>query len=98
MLVKKPKRGYTVKRKYIQGKGFVDSLSNAFNSIKPYLTQNKDLIAKPLLAAVGDLAAFGLTQGGKALLTKIMNSKNSKVDPKAVDIVSNIIGSGITNF
>ena len=108
---KKTKRGYTSKRKYINGYGFVDSLSSAFNSIKPtfqnigsYIAQNKDLIAKPLLGAAGDLAAFGLTEAGKAVITKLVNKKEEPQDEKNTEIlqnllgVSNIIGSGIKSF
>jgi len=43
-----------------------------------YTTQNKDLIAKPLLVAAGDLAAFGSTQGGKALRSKMINKTQEK--------------------
>lgn len=116
--MKKAKRGYSSNRKYIQGRGFVDTLTNAFTSMKPtlqnigsYVSQNKDLIAKPLLGAAGDLAAFGLTQGGKALLSKIINKSQNKksvenLDSKGLEIlqsmldsnVSNIIGSGIKHF
>ena len=118
MLRKKAKGGYSSHRKYIQGRGFVDTLSNAFTSMKPtllniasYVSQNKDLISKPLLGAAGDLAAFGLTKGGKALLSKIINKSRNKesvekLDAKGVEIlrnvldsnVSNIIGSGIKKF
>lgn len=117
MLIKKTKHGYTSKRKYIHGQGFIDSLSNAFSSIRPalqnvgsYLVQNKDLLAKPLLGAVGDLAAFGLTEGGKAVITKLLN-KNKPGNEKSSEIlqnllgvprvepsVPNIIGSGIKQF
>jgi hypothetical protein len=118
MLKKKEKRGYSSHRIYIQGRGFIDTVSNVFTSMKPtlqnigsYVSQNKDLIAKPLLGAAGDLAAFGLTQGGKALLTKMINKAKDKksvdnLDSKGLEIlqsmldsnVSNIIGSGIKRF
>ena len=110
MLVKKTKRGYSLQRKYIQGKGFVDSLSSVFNSMKPtlqnigtYVSQNKDLIAKPLLGAVGNLAALTVTQGGKALITKIMNKTQNKksdqnLDPKGVEILQNILGNNVSNI
>lgn len=117
MLVKKNAYGYSQKKKYITGRGFVDSLSNVFNSIKAsavpalksigsYVSNNKDLIAKPLLGAVGSLAATGLTAGVPALISKIRN-RNKKVtvdDPKYMEIlqsltqpppVTNIIGSGV---
>src|SRR5580704_18025301 len=115
MLKKNEKRGYSSHRIYIQGRGFIDTVSHVFTSMKPtlqnigsYVSQNKDLIAKPLLGAAGDLAAFGLTQGGKALLTKMINKAKDKksvdnLDSKGLEIlqsmldsnVSNIIGSGI---
>ena len=118
MLIKKTKQGYTSKRKYIHGQGFIDSLSSTLSSIRPtlqnfgsYLVQNKDLIAKPLLGAVGDLAAFGLTEGGKAVITKLLNKKTKSEKEKSSEIlqnllgvprvepsVSNIIGSGIKQF
>lgn len=118
MLIKKTKHGYTSKRKYIHGQGFIDNLSNTLSSIRPtlqnvgsYLVQNKDLIAKPLLGAVGDLAAFGLTEGGKAVIAKLLNKNKKPGNEKSSEIlqnllgelrvepsVSNIIGSGIKQF
>jgi hypothetical protein len=112
MLVQNNTYGYSRKKKYITGRGFVDSLSNVFNTIKAsavpamknvgsYVAHNKDLIAKPLLGAVGQLAATGLTAGVPALLNRIM--KRKQVDPKYEEIlqnltprppVTNIIGSG----
>ena len=116
--MKKAKQGYSSTRKYVHGQGFIDVLSNAFTSMKPtlqsissYISQNKDLIAKPLLGAAGDLTAFGLTQGGKALLSKMINKIQDKksvenLDSKGLEFlqnmidsnVSNIIGSGIKQF
>ena len=97
MLIKQKQSGYSSKRKLIHGKGFVDSLSTMLNSFKTtalptlqnigsYVSQNKDLIAKPLLSAVGDLAATGLTLTGKRVLNRLLNerstnsNKNVKVD------------------
>ena len=118
MLVLNYAYGYSRKKKYITGRGFVDSLSNVFNSIKAsavpamksigsYVSNNKDLIAKPLLGAVGTLAATGLTAGVPALMSHIMRRKTAE-DPKHKEImeslappsrvsaapVTNIIGSG----
>ena len=100
-------RGYSSHRKRIEGKGFVDSI----RSIGSYIAQNKDLIAKPLLGAVGNLAAAGLTEGGIALLNRIkrnQRTKNNQLDGKSQEIlhsiiegstpVTNIIGSGIKKF
>ena len=80
MLVQKRALGYSRKKKHITGRGFVDSLSSIFNSIKAsavpamrsigsYVSNNKDLITKPLLGAVGSLAATGLTAGVPALFS-----------------------------
>jgi hypothetical protein len=60
MLVQNHVYGYSRKKKYITGRGFVDSLSNVFTSIKAsaapaiksigsYVSNKKDLIAKPFL-------------------------------------------------
>lgn len=120
MLVQKYSYGYSQKKKYIIGRGFVDSLSNVFNSIKSsavpaiksissYVSNNKDLIAKPLLSAVGSLAATGLTAGVPAIVSHIMRRKDPKYQeilhsltpeatphqPPARSPVTNIIGSGI---
>src|SRR6476619_4293719 len=71
MIITRRNKGYSSKRKYIQGQGFVDSL----RSIGSYVAQNKDLIAKPLLGAVGNLVAFGFTEGGKDLITHLLIKK-----------------------
>lgn len=84
MLVHNSKTNRPVlKGKYIQGKGFTDSLMSSLRSVGSYVAQNKDLIAKPLLGAVGDLAATGISQGVPALI-KYINNKNKgskKEDP-----------------
>ena len=95
-------RGYGARRKFIQGKGFVDSLSSSLRSIGSYVPQNKDLIAKPLLGAVGNLAATGLIEGTKALLNRIMSRRKTEsgsttdipqLDSKSQAILQNIIGA-----
>ena len=76
MLVHNSKTNRPVlKRKYIQGKGFTDSLMSSLRSVGSYVAQNKDLIAKPLLEAVGDLAATEISQGLSTLMKNI-NNKN----------------------
>ena len=113
MIIIKRKRGYGANRKYVQGRGFVDSLTSSLKGIGSYISQNRGLIAKPLLGAVGNLAATGLTEGAKALMNHIINKKaqkgSPKLDEKAVAVlqnimgdfnipVANIIGSGIKKF
>jgi len=58
---------YTNKRKYVQGSGFM-------NDVGSYILENKDLIAKPLLGAVGNIGALALTEGSKWAVNKLMNS------------------------
>src|SRR5271163_4281243 len=110
MIITKRNPGYSSTRKYIQGKGFVDSL----RSIGSYVVQNKDLIAKPMLGAVGNVGAFALTEGVKALTTHLINKKqNEKVSvnnsdfhqlsPKENEILQSLIngqssGSPVTNI
>jgi hypothetical protein len=96
------------KSRHITGRGFVDSMSNALKNIGSYVASNKDLIAKPLLGAVGSLAATGLTAGVPALIGHIRNRMTKHTeDPKYKEIlqglmtpqpVTNIIGSGIKRF
>ena len=85
MLVHSSKTNRSVsKRKYIQGKGFTESLMSSLRSVGSYVAQNKDLIAKPLLGAVGDLAATGISQGVPALIKYINNkNKESKKEDRA---------------
>jgi hypothetical protein len=118
MLVKKNTYGYLRSKKYITGRGFVDTMSSIFNnfrtSVAPairnvasYVVQNKDLIAKPVLGAIGSLAAKGLSDGVPALISHIANrnrSRGSKPqemhvsqatqvldDPKYKEILQNIM-------
>ena len=89
IFVNKTKYGYSSRKKYITGKGFVESLSSVFHSLKSsaspvfksignYVVENKDLLAKPLLGAVSSLAATELTAGVPAILTHIANRNRKK--------------------
>jgi hypothetical protein len=78
MIIIHKDRSYTSNKKYVQGLGFIDSLSSSLRNIGSYVSQNRDLIAKPMLGAVGNLAALGISKGGKALLTKMMNKNEHK--------------------
>ena len=118
MLINKNTHGYSRKKKHITGRGFVDTMSSVFNSIKSavasatpavrsiasYVSTNKDLIAKPLLGAIGSLAATGLTAGVPALLSHIASRNKSQMDGKSKEPlqgmmgtppVTNIIGNGL---
>ena len=96
------------KSRHIMGRGFVDSMTTALKNIGSYVVSNKDLIAKPLLGAVGSLGATALTAGVPALINHIRNRNKQKTeDPKYQEIlqgimtpqpVTNIIGSGIKRF
>ena len=83
-------------KKHITGRGFVDTMSSVFNSFKSslapafrsvssYVGTNKDLIAKPLLGAIGSLAATGLTAGVPALISHIANRNKNRSEPKLPD-------------
>lgn len=91
MLIINRKHGCSSKRKYVQGKGFMDSLTSGLKGVGSYISQNKDLIAKPLLGAAGDLAATGLLEGGKAAINAIKNRKKGK----ASTVVNNVNHSNI---
>ena len=113
MLINKNVYGYSKNKKYIVGRGLVDSLSSIFNSIKAstmpalqsvgsYISSNKDLIAKPILGALGSLAATGLTAGVPAILARIASrNKNRQLnaepeipnDPKYREILQSIMTS-----
>jgi len=97
MLINRNVHGYSTNKKYRVGRGFVDSLSSIFNSIKSsampalkgvgsYLVTNKDQILKPMLGAVGTLGAKALTEGIPALINRI-SKKNKLVSavPPEVD-------------
>src|SRR5271165_396356 len=93
MLINKTTYGYSRNKKHISGRGFVDTMSSVFNSFKSslapafrnvstYVSNNKDLIAKPLLGAIGSLAATGLTAGVPALISHIANRNKSRSSPQ----------------
>ena len=106
MLITKNYYGYSRKKKYLTGRGFIDSLSNVFNSalrsIGSYISTNKDLIAKPLLGAVGSLAATGLTAGVPALIRHIARGRTeSKVtvdDPKYKELLQSLAPSAVQSL
>src|SRR5271166_6941862 len=110
MLINKTAYGYSQNKKHITGRGFVDTMSSVFNSLKTslapafrnvssYVETNKDLIAKPLLGAIGSLAATGLTAGVPALINHIANRNKSKNhsspkipdDPKYQEILQSLL-------
>ena len=107
MIIVKRTHGYGSRRKYIHGYGFIDSLSSTLRNVGSYVYQNKDLITKPLLGAVGNLAATGLEKGGIAVLNHIINKKSQnksdsqdlnginppQLDSKSLAILQNIKGN-----
>src|SRR5579872_6385989 len=103
MLVKKKNQMYASKRNMVYGSGFVDTLKD----IGSYIFQNKDLIAKPLLSAVGEVGGLALTEGSKALIKKLsadtelhsasskMKKKKKELDPSSKQILDRLTqGSG----
>ena len=95
MLVKKKNHMYSKERKYIQGSGFVSDIGS-------YILQNKDLIAKPLLGAVGNIGAMALTEGSRFLLNKLVKNKvdsGPQLDEKSKQIIEGLKrGSGLKTF
>ena len=89
MLVNRYYYGYSNKKKHVTGTGFVDLLSSIFNTLKSatapvfttvgnYVSENKDLIAKPILGALGSLAATGLATGIPTIISHIANRNKKK--------------------
>jgi hypothetical protein len=76
MIIIKTNRTYTSNKKHVQGAGFIDSLSSSLRNVGSYISQNKDLIFKPMLSATGDIAAFAMSEGGKSIVKKIANANN----------------------
>lgn len=108
MLINKNTYGYSRKKRYITGRGFVDTMSSVFKSLKStvvpafrniasYVSTNRDLIAKPLLGVVGSLAAKGLSEGVPSLINHIANRNRSEPklpdDPKYKEILQSIMSS-----
>jgi len=96
MIVKEKNRMYNSKRTIVHGHGYVDTLRD----IGSYIVQNKDLIAKPMLGAVGELGAYGLSEGGKALIRKLKEEKSKKqLNADSQKILDKLYsGSGIKKF
>ena len=96
MIVKKKNKMYTSKSAMVHGNGYMDTL----RGIGSYIAQNKDLIAKPMLGAVGELGAFGLMEGGKALIRKLAEEKPIKqLNSESQQILDRLYnGSGIKKF
>ena len=110
-IVYKNNGGFTSKKRYVVGKGFTDSVMPKMKNIGNYIAANKDLIAKPLLGAVGSLGAAALTAGAHQLSKHISNRRKrppvEQLDAKGMELVdqilaeqpiTNIIGSGIKAF
>jgi len=97
MIVPENRSRYTTDRKLIVGRGFVDSFSRIFSSLKPalnsvgsFIKQNKDLVAKPLLGAIGTLAATGISKGVPSIISHIMNRRQrQQVPPPEIDEKTN---------
>src|SRR5271157_4259749 len=78
--------GYTIHKKHVTGRGFIDTFHNLTSSVWSYMVNNKDLVAKPLLSAVGSLGALGLTTGVPAIINHIMSKRNLTKAPQTPKI------------
>src|SRR5258708_34473978 len=79
MLINNNIHGYSSNKKYVVGRGFVDTMSSALKNVGSYLSTNKDLMLKPLLGGVGTLGAKALSEGIPALINKIINRNKNKL-------------------
>ena len=84
MIINNRIHGYSSNRKYVQGAGFTDTIK----SIGSYISQNKDLLAKPLLSAVGNLGALGIEKGIPEIISYIKNKAQQNKYVKAIDTYS----------
>ena len=96
MIVNQKSKAYSSKRTIIHGRGFVDTLKG----IGSYVYQNKDLIAKPMLGAAGDIGALAMVEATKALIRKAAAKRR---DPESEQILESLLvpratGSGIKRF
>ena len=79
----------------VYGSGFVDILKG----IGSYVVENKDLIAKPMLSALGEVGGLALTEGSKALIKKLSAEKKKELDPSSKQILDRLVsGNGIKKF
>ena len=67
MIERRKNTNYLKRTKCIRGSGFRDVIS--------YIGQNKDLIAKPMLAAAGEIGALSLKEGARAIIKKLISEK-----------------------
>jgi len=107
MLVSSSTYGYSNKKKYITGRGFVETITSiiksvlgtskqlmssavpALKNIGMYVKENRDLIAKPVLSAVGSLGAVGVLTGVPAILMHIANRNKKAITPMEVEAEAN---------
>jgi len=90
------------KKKYIVGRGFVDTLRSVLKSVGSYVSTNKDLIAKPVLGALGSLAGTAITAGVPAIINHLKNKNKNltfdnrslpevKLSPEAMGLLNNFL-------
>src|SRR5437870_4011625 len=92
MIVKKKNQICTSQRNMVYGSGFRDILKK----IGSYLLENKDVIVKPMLEAVGEAGGLALKEGSKALIKKLSTDQKKELDPSSKEILDRLVsGSGI---
>jgi hypothetical protein len=85
-------------QQYVQGRGYVEGggLNDYIKSIGNFLSENKDLMIKPALSGISNLAVTGLTEGSKLLLTKILNNKKSKeISTESKKLLNDIVEGNV---
>jgi len=111
MFVSSNTYGYSNKKKYITGRGFVETITSiiksvmapilgaskqlmssavpALKNIGAYVKDNRDLIAKPVLSAVGSLGAVGVLTGVPAILMHIASRNQKAISAKEMEAEAN---------
>ena len=84
-------------------------LSHLHLEMLDHISQNKDLLAKALMGAVGNLGALAVTEGGKSVLNHLLTKSNrnkstdkpkndiTQMDPKYIEILQKFVDTSSTS-
>lgn len=78
----------------VKGAGFLQDAGN-------YILTNKDLVAKPILQATGEIGALALKEGVKAIINKAAKNRSQESEEiiKSLLVEENLKkGSGLKRF
>lgn len=68
--MKRNTKCYSKNVKYVRGSGFKD--------VTAYISQHKDLIAKPILSATGHVVGHAMEKGVEAIIDRLLANKKGK--------------------